>query len=45
MINYFAYGSNCDPALLQKKGVPFASRRRATLHGYRLLFNKKSLRE
>ncbi len=30
---------------MKKKGVPYNSRTRATLEGYRLLFNKKSLRE
>lgn len=44
-MNYFAYGSNCDPAVMEKKGVVFNSRQRAVLSGYRLLFNKKSLRE
>lgn len=45
MLKYFAYGSNCNPAIMQKKGVEFASRRRAVLRGYRLLFNKRALRE
>jgi hypothetical protein len=44
MPKYFAYGSNCDPEVLDKKGVRFSSRQRATLPGYRLLFNKRSLR-
>lgn len=44
-MKYFAYGSNCNPAVLEKKGVHFTTRERATLSGYRLLFNKKSLRE
>ena len=30
---------------MQRKGVPFTTRRRAVLRGYRLLFNKRSLRE
>lgn len=42
---YFAYGSNCDPAVMERKGVPFTARRRALLRGYRLLFNKRSHRE
>ena len=45
MRKYFAYGSNCDPDVLDNKGVAVVSRRRAVLRGYRLLFNKKSLRE
>lgn len=45
MPKYFAYGSNCNPDVLEKKGVAFTSRRQAVLPGYRLLFNKKSLRE
>lgn len=45
MLKYFAYGSNCNPKILQIKGVGFFSRQRAVLQGYRLLFNKKSLRE
>lgn len=44
-MKYFAYGSNCNPAIMEKKGVSFSSRRRALLRGYRLAFNKKSLRE
>jgi len=42
---YFAYGSNCNPAVLERKGVRFRSRVRATLVGYRLRFNKRALRE
>ena len=45
MIKYFAYGTNCNPALLEQKGVTFTARQRALLKGYRLLFNKRSLRE
>ena len=44
MLKYFAYGSNCDPAVMTAKGVEFTSRQRALLRGYRLLFNKMSLR-
>jgi gamma-glutamylcyclotransferase (GGCT)/AIG2-like uncharacterized protein YtfP len=44
-MKYFAYGSNCNPAILEKKGVGWSARQRATLSGYRLLFNKKALRE
>jgi gamma-glutamylcyclotransferase len=42
---YFAYGSNCNPAIMKRKGVEWTSRQRAALPGYRLLFNKKALRE
>lgn len=45
MLSYFAYGSNCNPDVMERKGVPFVSRTRASLKGFRLLFNKKSLRE
>ena len=45
MIKYFAYGTNCNPELLNRKGVTFTSRQRAVLRGYRLLFNKRALRE
>jgi gamma-glutamylcyclotransferase (GGCT)/AIG2-like uncharacterized protein YtfP len=43
-MKYFAYGSNCNPAILEKKGVAWTARKRAVLPGYRLLFNKKALR-
>lgn len=44
-MKYFAYGSNCNPAVMAKKGVEFTSRARGTLSGYRVLFNKLALRE
>ncbi len=44
-MKYFAYGSNCNPAVMQKKGVEFSSPKPAVLAGYRLLFNKKAMRE
>lgn len=44
-MKYFAYGSNCNPAIMSRKGVRFTSRRRAVLRDYRLRFNKKALRE
>jgi cation transport regulator ChaC len=44
-MKYFAYGSNCNPAVMEKKGVQFTSRQHALLPGYRLLFNKKALRQ
>jgi len=43
-MKYFAYGSNCNPAVMQRKGVGFTSRQRAVLRGYRLLFNKQAMR-
>jgi gamma-glutamylcyclotransferase (GGCT)/AIG2-like uncharacterized protein YtfP len=43
-MKYFAYGSNCDPAVMKRKGVGFTSRRRAVLRGFRLLFSKKAMR-
>lgn len=42
---YFAYGSNCNPAVMKRKGVGFNSRQHAVLSGYRMLFNKKAMRE
>lgn len=44
-MKYFAYGSNCNPAVMERKGVAFTSRARGTLPGYRLLFNKRAFRE
>lgn len=44
-MRYFAYGTNCNPKVLARKQVRFRSRRRATLVGYRLKFDKKALRE
>lgn len=44
-MHYFAYGSNCNPVVMKRKGVDYSSRRRAVLHRYRLLFNKKAYRE
>jgi len=43
-MKYFAYGSNCNSAVMKRKGVRFTSRRRAVLRGFRLLFNKKAMR-
>jgi cation transport regulator ChaC len=43
-MKYFAYGSNCNPAVMNRKGVSFTSRRQAVLRGFRLLFNKKAMR-
>ncbi|WP_182864963.1 gamma-glutamylcyclotransferase family protein [Stieleria mannarensis] len=44
-MKYFAYGSNCSPAILEKKRVAFTSARPAVLAGYRLRFNKMALRD
>jgi gamma-glutamylcyclotransferase (GGCT)/AIG2-like uncharacterized protein YtfP len=44
-MKYFAYGSNCNPAILTKKGVRFTANQRAVLPGFRLLFNKRALRD
>ena len=43
-MKYFAYGSNCNPAVMERKNVPFASSQHAVLTGFRLLFNKVALR-
>lgn len=45
MTKYFAYGSNCDSSVMDRKGVGFTSRKRVVLKHYRLLFNKLSLRD
>jgi len=37
---YFAYGSNMDPAQMKARGVQYSERKRATLDGYALRFNK-----
>ncbi|MFT5291714.1 MAG: gamma-glutamylcyclotransferase (GGCT)/AIG2-like uncharacterized protein YtfP [Planctomycetota bacterium] len=44
-MKYFAYGTNCSPAVLERKAVRFRSRARASLPGHRLIFNKRALRE
>ena len=44
-MRYFAYGSNMNPAIMRRKRLDSTSRRRATLRGYGLRFNKKSGRE
>ena len=45
MTKYFAYGTNCNPEVMEQKGIHFTSRARAVLHGFRLRFNKRSLRD
>jgi len=44
-MKYFAYGSNCNPSVMERKGVEYTSRTRASLEGYRLRFNKMALRD
>lgn len=44
-MKYFAYGSNCNLAIMQKKQVAFTAHQHAVLRGYRLAFNKMALRE
>lgn len=44
-MKYFAYGSNCNPAVMDRKGVVYTSRHRAALPGYRVLFNKRAMRQ
>ncbi len=44
-MKYFAYGSNCNPAIMEKKQVEYTSAQRAVLPGYRLLFNKLAMRD
>lgn len=44
-MRYFAYGSNCNTAVMKRKRVEFTSCERAVLFGHRLLFNKRALRE
>jgi len=45
MTKYFAYGSNCDPLVMEQKGIEFTARQPVVLRSYRLLFNKQALRE
>lgn len=45
MTKYFAYGSNCNAEVMRRKAIGFTGRERAVLPDYRLLFNKRSLRE
>lgn len=44
-MKYFAYGSNCNPAVMERKSVRFTDRVHATLPGYRLRFNKRAWRD
>jgi gamma-glutamylcyclotransferase len=45
MTKYFAYGTNCNLAVMEQKGIRFTARQRAVLDGFRLRFNKRSSRE
>lgn len=45
MAKYLSYGSNCNPDVMQRKGVDYTRRVRASLSGYQLRFNMKALRE
>jgi len=44
-MKYFAYGSNCNPAIMRRKVVEFKDRKMAVLADYQIRFNKKALRE
>lgn len=44
-MKYFAYGSNCSPAVMERKGVEFTHRRMAVLSDFKMRFNKKALRD
>ena len=41
---YFAYGSNMNPNRMEERGAYFRSYRRAVLKGYKLRFNKRSIK-
>ena len=45
MTKYFAYGTNCNRAVMEQKEIHYTARQRAILRGFRLRFNKRSLRE
>ena len=40
ILNYFAYGSNMNPARMKDRGVIFSSRELLRLPGYSLKFHK-----
>ena len=44
-MKYFAYGSNCNPARMAAKKVTTTERVRATLPEYKLVFDKRALRD
>ncbi len=41
---YFAYGSNMNPARVRERGMAFARHLPGLLQGYRLAFNKRSVK-
>lgn len=41
---YFAYGSNMNPDRVVGRGMQFESHRAGQLHGYRMIFNKRSVK-
>lgn len=43
MINYFAYGSNMNPARMQERGMEIFSMHIGRLHNFKLKFNKQAL--
>ncbi len=43
-MKYFAYGSNCSPAVMARKRVAYRSRSAAKLTGFELQFNKIAFR-
>ena len=44
MTKYFAYGTNCNTEVMERKGIAFTARQRAVLNGYTLRFNKRARR-
>ena len=43
-VYYFAYGSNMNPERMRKRNVEFFERKKATLRGWKLVFNKVASR-
>ncbi len=43
-MKYFAYGTNLNLEIVEKKGLRLSNRQAAVLDGYKLVFNKKSIR-
>lgn len=41
---YFAYGSNMNPARVEKRQMSFVSAEGGVLHGYSMRFNKRSVK-
>lgn len=44
-MKYFAYGSNMSEKRMLERDITIISRKSATLHGYRLIINKKSFKD